>query len=68
MRLINAETLQLEEFLEEAFPEYTIFSHTWDEKEVTFQDFKSHVSGSPASQQHNNTTVQKDLLCLYPDS
>jgi len=40
MRLINASTLQLEEFMDSHHaPPYAILSHTWEEGEVTFQDF-----------------------------
>lgn len=41
MRLINCSTLTLEEFFEDTVPPYAILSHTWDEDEVTFQDFTS---------------------------
>ncbi|RFU77669.1 het domain-containing [Trichoderma arundinaceum] len=39
MRLINAITFTLEEFLGTDVPKYAILSHTWEEEEVTFQDF-----------------------------
>ncbi|KAH9887128.1 HET-domain-containing protein [Xylariomycetidae sp. FL2044] len=39
MRLINCETLELEEYFEGEMPEYAILSHTWGVGEVTFQDF-----------------------------
>ncbi|KAI1773944.1 heterokaryon incompatibility protein-domain-containing protein [Hypoxylon cercidicola] len=39
MRLLNAETLELDEFFDEDIPAYAILSHTWvEKKEVTFQD------------------------------
>ncbi|KAK0653028.1 heterokaryon incompatibility protein-domain-containing protein, partial [Cercophora newfieldiana] len=38
MRLINTQTLQLEQFLTKR-PPYAILSHTWGAEEVTFQDF-----------------------------
>ncbi|KAK3302883.1 heterokaryon incompatibility protein-domain-containing protein [Chaetomium strumarium] len=39
MRLINATTLKLEEFVNhEQAPPYAILSHTWGDEEVTFQD------------------------------
>src|SRR5437879_5251899 len=41
MRLINVETLELEEFFGEAIPPYAILSHTWEEEEVSFQDWQS---------------------------
>jgi hypothetical protein len=39
MRLINVDTLQLEEFIHP--PPYAILSHTWGKEEVTFQDMNS---------------------------
>ncbi|RAK93833.1 HET domain-containing protein [Aspergillus costaricaensis CBS 115574] len=41
MRLINARTLGLEEFVGHNIPEYAILSHTWGEDEVTFQDMQT---------------------------
>ncbi|KAF4472623.1 het domain-containing [Fusarium albosuccineum] len=42
MRLVNARTLQLEEFFGEGIPKYAILSHTWvDGQEVTFQEFST---------------------------
>ena len=38
MRLINVNTMELESFMGTP-PEYAILSHTWEEEEVTFQDF-----------------------------
>jgi hypothetical protein len=38
MRLINGETLKLEEFVDNNIPTYAILSHTWGSDEVTFQD------------------------------
>jgi hypothetical protein len=40
MRLINAASLQLEEFLGDA-PPYAILSHTWEQEEVSHQDMLS---------------------------
>lgn len=37
MRLLNVETLSLEEFWDRAAPPYAILSHTWDKQEVSFQ-------------------------------
>lgn len=41
MRLINAQTLQLEDFTLREVPPYAILSHTWGGDEVTFQDMLS---------------------------
>ncbi|KAH8725395.1 heterokaryon incompatibility protein-domain-containing protein [Phaeosphaeriaceae sp. PMI808] len=40
MRLINAKTGLLEEFLGEKIPQYAILSHTWGDEEVTYQDYQ----------------------------
>ncbi|KAL5351284.1 hypothetical protein ACLOAV_003136 [Pseudogymnoascus australis] len=40
MRLLNVDTLKLEEFLDHRTIRYAIFSHTWDEKEVSFADMQ----------------------------
>lgn len=45
MRLINAKTKILAEFLESATPRYAILSHTWGDGEVSFQD----MTATPAS-------------------
>lgn len=37
MRLINARTYALEEFLESSTPRYAILSHTWETAEVSFK-------------------------------
>jgi hypothetical protein len=39
MRLINAETMLLEDFTMRIVPQYAILSHTWTEEEVTLQEF-----------------------------
>lgn len=42
MRLINAETIQLEEFTDNEVPViYAILSHTWGKDEVSYSDMKS---------------------------
>ncbi|KAF6836345.1 HET domain-containing protein [Colletotrichum musicola] len=38
MRLVNVNTLKLEEFFNANIPRYAILSHTWGKDEVTFQD------------------------------
>lgn len=42
MRLIHVHTFQLREFLghPSTFPNYAILSHTWEDDEVSFQDFR----------------------------
>ncbi|KAF1980723.1 HET-domain-containing protein [Aulographum hederae CBS 113979] len=44
MRLINTETLELEEFYLKNAPPYAILSHTWGDEEVTSQDMAHPVS------------------------
>lgn len=39
MRLINTETLELEEFIGSRPPSYAILSHTWKTEEVSLQDW-----------------------------
>lgn len=40
MRLLNARSLELEEFFEEYAPRYAILSHTWGKEEVLFKDIE----------------------------
>ncbi|KAI0190939.1 heterokaryon incompatibility protein-domain-containing protein [Xylaria flabelliformis] len=44
MRLINTQSLNLEEFVGSAIPEYAILSHTWGGEEVTFQEWQDGSS------------------------
>ncbi|KAK0112792.1 hypothetical protein ONS95_014525 [Cadophora gregata] len=44
MWLINTTTIQLEEFFGSDTPRYAILSHTWEEEEVSFQEFGSQSS------------------------
>ena len=41
MRLINARTYELEEFLDSSVPPYAILSHTWEDGEVLFKDMEN---------------------------
>lgn len=43
MRLINTQTLALEEFIGQNIPIYAILSHTWEEEEVSYQDYINSV-------------------------
>jgi hypothetical protein len=45
MRLINAKTLELEEFSGSNIPHYGILSYTWGEEEITFQDLSACMPG-----------------------
>lgn len=39
MRLINTSTRNFEEFLGRNIPNYAILSHTWEEEEVSYDDY-----------------------------
>jgi len=50
MRLINTHTMQLEWFLDaDHAPPFAILSHTWDDDEVTFQDFEAMAKAATSS-------------------
>ena len=68
MRLLNVHTLELEEFLTSATPEYAILSHTWGDDEVSFQDVQRQDS-PPADERagfpkiaYSCTQAAKDAL------
>jgi hypothetical protein len=43
MRLLNAHTLEFQEFHDDTTrPKYAILSHTWDEKEVVYKEMRKH--------------------------
>jgi hypothetical protein len=47
MRLLNTRTLELEEFYGDNIPkEYSILSHTWENEELAFQDWKDRHTAS----------------------
>src|SRR4051812_25078757 len=52
MRLLNTSSLELEEFFGERKPPYAILSHTWNEKEVSFDDLSYR----------RDTTLQMDTF------
>ncbi|CAI0648253.1 unnamed protein product [Colletotrichum noveboracense] len=43
MRLLDARTLRVLEFNNDAIPPYAILSHTWGEEEITYQDLNSQL-------------------------
>ncbi|KAF1970942.1 hypothetical protein BU23DRAFT_590811 [Bimuria novae-zelandiae CBS 107.79] len=51
MRLINVETLKLEEFFDDKIPPYAILSHTWGDpgEEVTFSDIEAEIIEKPGN-------------------
>jgi hypothetical protein len=46
MRLLNTETLTLENFVDVDKPPYAILSHTWGNDEVLFDDIRNTRSSS----------------------
>lgn len=42
MHLVNANTLQVEEFIGDQLPQYAILSHRWQEGEASFQEMKHY--------------------------
>lgn len=42
MRLLRTAKIELEEFSDNRIPPYAIFSHTWGDNEVTYQDLQNH--------------------------
>ena len=43
MRLLNASTLKLHQFIGDDVPKYAILSHTWREEEVLFEDISKPI-------------------------
>jgi Heterokaryon incompatibility protein (HET) len=41
MRLLNTETLRLQQFYQEPFPPYAILSHRWGDQEISFQELEA---------------------------
>jgi Heterokaryon incompatibility protein (HET) len=60
MRLINSESLTLEEFIGGGYntPKYAILSHTWEDGEVTFQDF-AYLNRDERAQKKGFRKIQK---------
>lgn len=50
MRLINVETLRLEEFFDAKRPKYAILSHTWGKAEVSLQEWEKWQDGDASTQ------------------
>ncbi|KAF2439172.1 HET-domain-containing protein [Karstenula rhodostoma CBS 690.94] len=67
MRLLNASTIRLESFYNEATtPSYAILSHTWGEEEVSFQDLEhvgTHLESTRASSLLRSQGFYKILKC-----
>ncbi|GAW13471.1 hypothetical protein ANO14919_028570 [Xylariales sp. No.14919] len=54
MRLVNALTYQIHEFLDHSVEDYAILSHTWDEEECTLRD----MSGPDVELQKGYTKIK----------
>lgn len=64
MRLLNASTVQLEEFPANRIPLYAILSHTWGLQEVSREDIQHHTAtagGKPTSWQKIQFACQQSL-------
>jgi hypothetical protein len=59
MRLLEAQTLKMKEFVSSTRPRYAILSHTWGEEEVTFHDMQDDVSVA----QHKKGYIKIQKLC-----
>jgi hypothetical protein len=80
MRLINTRTLQLEEYFGDSIPEYAILSHTWEQDEVTFQQWQQNtfartsagyrkITGScDMARKHHHDYIWVDTCCIDKSS
>ncbi|KAL6709059.1 hypothetical protein ACN47E_002186 [Coniothyrium glycines] len=79
MRLINVHSGELEEFIGDDVPAYAILSHTWEEGEVSYQEFVSrsnmHKRGwkkigkaCELASQHGLSYVWVDTCCIDKSS
>ena len=64
MRLINAYTLELEEFPDERGTKYAILSHRWEDGEVSFQDMQDLEK---AKTKNGFTKILKSCECARED-
>jgi hypothetical protein len=63
MWLINANTLKLEEFIEPVAGSYAILSHTWEEEEVSFEQFRTHGSSASDPVRHQKGFIKIVKTC-----
>ncbi|KAI1497211.1 HET-domain-containing protein [Biscogniauxia marginata] len=73
MRLINAQTLELEEYFGDQIPQYAILSHTWGSEELSFQEWQglrapSHKSGYSKIKSACQQALKNDLKYLWCDT
>jgi hypothetical protein len=59
MRLLNTDTITLEEFFEGDIPRYAILSHTWRDEEVSFQDMQPTASRECVIKKAGNKKIAK---------
>jgi hypothetical protein len=55
MRLINVNTMQVEQFVEDRVPKYAILSHRWEDEEVSYRD----MSLSDVSKKKGYSKIEK---------
>jgi hypothetical protein len=48
MRLVNAKTLELEDFFDDNLPQYAILSHRWQDAEISLQDMQNNSAVTKA--------------------
>lgn len=80
MRLIDIKTLELREFFGNQIPPYAILSHTWQEEEVSFQDwadqslaskkkgYKKIFDTCQLAKKHGHDYVWVDTNCIDKSS
>ncbi|KAI8686530.1 HET domain-containing protein [Fusarium keratoplasticum] len=71
MRLLNANTFQLEQFYDNDIPPYAILSHTWTKDEVTFQEFSTLSWDDPRLEKTVGCckqALQDDLTYVWVDT
>ncbi|KAK0733175.1 heterokaryon incompatibility protein-domain-containing protein, partial [Lasiosphaeria miniovina] len=56
MRLINAKTLEFDEFFDSQVPRYGILSHTWEKEEVTLRDMRKSPPSVTAKKGYRKVT------------
>ncbi|OJJ75241.1 hypothetical protein ASPBRDRAFT_193893 [Aspergillus brasiliensis CBS 101740] len=72
MRLLNANTRELEDFMSHDIPPYAILSHTWGNDEVSFQDMQASTvtekEGYAKIQQSCERALQDGLNYVWVDT
>jgi hypothetical protein len=72
MRLINTGTGAFEEFIGRDIPKYAILSHTWEEEEVSYQDYLGcaclHKKGYEKIRKTLELAREDDVLYAWVDT